>query len=313
MSIVIGVSSCLLGRPVRFDGGHKRDTFVVETLAPHARFVPVCPEVELGLGTPRETLRLIRRGDDVRMIMKTGEDHTDRMRHFSRQRVADLADDDLDGYILKKDSPSCGLTRVKVYDGAGPPARDGQGLYAAALRQRFPHLPVEDEGRLVDPALRENFIERVFAYRRLKSLFSARWTMGQVVAFHTAHKLVLLSHSVDAYRAIGRLVAKGKALGRVEFRERYEHDFMSALAAMATRRKHTNVLMHMVGYFRGQIDDPSRDELLACIEDYRTRLVPLIVPITLIRHHVRHLGVEYLAGQVYLDPHPRELALRNHV
>ncbi len=313
MSIVIGVSSCLLGRPVRFDGGHKRDAFVVETLAPHARFVPVCPEVELGLGTPRETLRLVRRGDDVRMIMKNGDDHTDDMRRYARQRVADLVSEDLDGYILKKDSPSCGLARVKVYDGDGPPARNGQGLFAAALRQRFPHLPVEDEGRLIDPALRENFIERVFAYRRLKDLFAARWTMGQLVAFHTAHKLVLLSHSTEAYRAMGRLVAGGKALTRAALRERYEDAFMSALTAAGTRRKHTNVLMHMVGYFRGQLDDASRDEVLACIEDYRQGLLPLIVPITLIRHHVRHLGIGYLAGQVYLDPHPRELALRNHV
>ncbi|MEO8482628.1 MAG: DUF523 and DUF1722 domain-containing protein [Acidobacteriota bacterium] len=313
MSIVIGVSSCLLGRKVRFDGGHKRDTFVVETLAPHARFVSVCPEVELGLGTPRETLRLIRRGSDVRMIMKSGEDHTDGMRRYAQRRVSDLAADDLDGYIVKKDSPSCGLTRVKVYDGDGPPARDGQGLYTTALQERFPHLPIEDEGRLIDPALRENFIERVFAYRRLKTLFSSRWTMGQVVAFHTAHKLVLLSHSVDAYREIGRLVAGGKGIARAALRERYEHEFMAALATMATRRKHTNVLMHMVGYFRGPLDEASRDELLACIEDYRQGLLPLIVPITLIRHHVRHLGIEYLAGQVYLDPHPRELALRNHV
>lgn len=313
MSIVIGVSSCLLGRPVRFDGGHKRDAFVVETLAPHARFVPVCPEVELGLGTPRETLRLVRRGDDVRMIMKNGHDHTDDMRRYARHRVAGLVSEDLDGYILKKDSPSCGPARVKVYDGDGAPARNGQGLYAAALRQRFPHLPVEDEGRLIDPGLRENFIERVFAYRRLKDLFAPRWTMGQLVAFHTAHKLVLLSHSVDAYRAMGRLVAGGKALSRAALRESYEDAFMSALSALSTRRKHTNVLMHMVGYLRGQLDQASRDEVLACIEDYRQGLLPLIVPITLMRHHVRHLGIGYLAGQVYLDPHPRELALRNHV
>ena len=312
-SIRVGVSSCLLGQPVRYDGGHKRDTFVVETLGAYVEFVPVCPEVEMGLGTPRETLRLVRCGEDVRLVMADGADHTDAMRRFARRRVEALADLDLCGYILKRNSPSCGLARVKVYDANGSPAWTGRGLFAEALVARLPNLPVEEEGRLNDARLRENFIERVFAYRRLKTLFATRWTMGDLVRFHTAHKLVVLAHSTEAYRALGRLVAEGKSVARADLRERYESGFMSALARPATPKKHANVLQHMVGHLRGRIDDASRDELLACIEDYRLGLVPLVVPVTLIRHHVRHARVEYLAGQVYLDPHPKELMLRNHV
>ena len=313
LPVTIGVSSCLIGRPVRFDGGHKRDVFVVETLAPHARLVPVCPEVELGLGTPRQTLRLVRQGEDVRLVMKTGEDHTEAMRRFAAKRVKALGEEDLDGFILKKDSPSCGYERVKVYDDNGMSIRNGRGVFAEALLAREPILPVEDEGRLVDPRLRENFIERVFAYRRLKDLFVRRWTHGHLVAFHTVHKLVVMAHSVEAYRVLGRLVANGKRLDRSDLAEQYRAAFMRALTEIATPKKHANVLMHMMGYFRGRLDDASRDELLRCIEDYRTGLLPLIVPVTLVRHHVRQIGVDYLADQIYLDPHPRELALRNHV
>ncbi|MEZ5315962.1 MAG: DUF523 and DUF1722 domain-containing protein [Vicinamibacterales bacterium] len=317
--IRIGVSSCLLGRAVRYDGGHKRDDFIVDVLGPHVEFVPVCPEVELGLGTPRETLRLVRRDDDVRLIMANGEDHTDGMRRYARRRVEALATEDLSGYILKKDSPSCGMTRVKIY--AQPrrpgahvvPERTGRGVFAEALLARLPHLPVEDEGRLCDARLRENFIERVFAWRRLRDLFAGRWSMGALVRFHTAHKLTLLSHSTEAYRSLGRLVAEGKAMARPDLRACYEDGFMAALETIATPRKHANVLQHIVGHFRGRLDADSRDELLAAIEDYRLGLIPLVVPITLVRHHTRRLGVPYLQGQVYLDPHPKELMLRNHV
>jgi len=309
----IGISSCLLGRPVRYDGGHKRDDFIVDVLGKYVEFVPVCPEVELGLGTPRETLRLIRRGDDVRMVMASGGDHTDAMRKYARRRLDALAQSDLAGYILKKDSPSCGMARVKVYDDAGSPSRVGRGVFAEALLTRFPHLPVEEEGRLNDPRLRENFIERLFAFQRVKILFAGQWSTGLLVQFHTAHKLTLLAHSPDAYRALGRLVADAGRTGRAGLRDRYEDGFMKALGVLATRPKHANVLQHMAGYFRGRLDDGSRVELLETIEDYRKGLVPLIVPMTLVKHHVRTLGVAYLAGQVYLNPHPKELMLRNHV
>lgn len=311
--IRIGVSACLLGRPVRWDGGHKRDDFIVDLLGAYVEFVPVCPEVELGLGTPRETLRLVRRGDDVRLVMANGEDHTEGMRRFARRRVDALVKEDLVGFILKKDSPSCGMERVRVYDSIGVPDRAGRGLFAQALTTRLPHLPIEEEGRLNDPRLRENFIERVFAYRRLKQLFGHPWSLGALVQFHTVHKLVLLAHAPEAYRSLGRLVARGRDLGRAALRDEYEHGFMNALAAIATPKKHANVLMHIAGYFRRRLDDGSRHELLGTIEDYRRGLVPLIVPITLVRHHVRMLDLPYLRDQVYLDPHPKELMLRNHV
>jgi uncharacterized protein YbgA (DUF1722 family)/uncharacterized protein YbbK (DUF523 family) len=310
----IGISSCLLGENVRWDGGHKRDRFLVDELGPFVEWVPVCPEVELGLGVPRPTLRLETRGSDVRMIVtRTDTDHTDAMRAFAARRVRALESEDLAGYVLKKDSPSCGLERVKVYGGSGPAARTGRGLFADALVERFPHLPVEEEGRLGDARLRENFVVRIFAYERLKRLFAGRWTMGQLVAFHTAHKLLLLAHVPSAYASLGRLVAAGKTAAREDLRRRYQDEFMTALSRPATRRLHTNVLQHMAGYFRGLIDTADRHELLAVIEDHRLGLAPLIGPVTLIRHHARRLNVSYLLGQVYLHPHPKELMLLNRV
>jgi len=312
--IRIGVSACLLGREVRYDGGHKRDAFLVETFGRYVEWVPVCPEVELGLGTPRPTLRLERHGADMRLIMpKTGDDHTDAMRRYAHKRVAALADDNLCGYVLKKDSPSCGMERVKVYDAHTIPSKSGRGLFAEALLQRYPHLPVEEEGRLNDPQLRENFVERVFAYRRLRALFRDRWTLGDLVAFHTAHKLQLMAHAPKTYAHLGRLVASAKGVARAELRDSYESQFMQGLTVIATRQRQTNVLQHMAGYFKKLLDGDSKRELQAVIDDYRRGLVPLVVPITLIRHYVRRFHVTYLDGQVYLEPHPKELMLRNHV
>lgn len=313
--IRLGISACLLGQEVRFDGGHKRDPFLMNVLGAHVQWVPVCPEVEMGLGTPRETLRLVRVGGSTRMVTtRTSVDHTDGMQAWSARRLDELAREDLSGYVLKKDSPSCGMERVKLYDGAGGmPARTGRGLFAEALLARLPLLPVEEEGRLGDARLRENFVERIFAYRRLKDLFASRWTLGQLVAFHTAHKMSLLSHSTTAYQAMGQLVANGKGMDRRELRREYELLFMRTLGIPATTRRHTNVLTHMAGHLKSLLDAPSRQELAACIDEYRQGLVPLVVPLTLIRHYVRVHDVAYLRGQIYLEPHPRELMLRNHV
>lgn len=312
--IRVGVSSCLLGQEVRYNGGHKRDAFLVETFGRYAEWIPVCPEVELGMGTPREPVRLERQGDTIGMVGTTSHvDHTAAMRAFARRRTADLAADDLCGYVFKKDSPSCGMERVRVYGAGGMPSRSGRGLFAEALMQRYPNLPVEEEGRLCDPRLRENFVERVFAYRRLRALFEKRWKLGDLVAFHTAHKLQMLAHSTTGYQELGRLVAGAKAPSRGELRERYETLFMRALQTLATPRRQVNVLQHMIGYFSKQLDDAARRELLSLVEDYRAELVPLIVPITLVRHYVRHFDVAYLKGQAYLEPHPKELMLRNHV
>ena len=299
---------------MRFDGGHKRDAFLTETFGRFVEWVPVCPEVECGFGTPREAMRLVRAGPGVRLLtVKTSIDLTEAMERYSRSRVAALADEDLSGYVLKKDSPSCGLERVKVYDRHGTPARGGRGLFAAALVEAFPHLPVEEEGRLADPRLRDNFIERVFAYWRLRGLFASRWTVGDLVRFHTAHKLLVLAHAPERYRRLGRLVAGARGMARRNLEQRYVAGFMDALAELATTRRHTNVLQHMAGYFKDRLDAASKRELAGTIDDYRRGLVPLVVPLTLIRHHARMLDVAYLVGQTYLEPHPKELMLRNHV
>ncbi len=312
--IRLGISACLLGDAVRYDAGHKRDPFLIDVLGPFVEWVKVCPEVEVGMGTPREPIRLIDENGLIRLrSVNSGVDHTAAMASYAAKRTGELQREDLCGYVLKKDSPSCGMTRVKVYGATGPGTRTGVGLFARALLERYPHLPVEEEGRLCDPRLRENFIERVFAYRRVRDLFASRWTAGELVAFHTAHKLVLLAHSTQAYTALGRLVAAAKSADRTVVGSRYAAAFMDALKAIATPRRHTNVLQHMAGYFKNTLDPPSRAELLSAIEDYRLGLVPLIVPITLLRHHVRVHDVRYLAGQIYLAPHPKELMLRNHV
>jgi uncharacterized protein YbgA (DUF1722 family)/uncharacterized protein YbbK (DUF523 family) len=313
-SIRIGISACLLGEKVRYDGGHKRDGYLVETLGRYVEWVPVCPEVEMGLGTPRETLRLVRIDNDVHMVLpKTGHDYTDEMRRFATRRVRELESSNLHGYILKRSSPSCGMERVRVFDAHGVPAKSGRGLYAEALIERFPHLPVEEEGRLADPHLRENFIERVFAYARLRSFFSSAWKLSGLVAFQTAHKLLLMAHSPKAYQSLGRLVAEAKSVPRAELRQRYETEFMDALRETATTRRHANVFQHMAGYFREQLDAASRQELQSTIQEYAAGYVPLVVPLTLINHYVRKFDVAYLRGQFYLEPHPKELMLRNHV
>lgn len=287
---------------------------MTETLGLLVDWVKVCPEVESGMSTPRESIHLVDEEGVIRLrTVKTGVDHTASIADYAAAKTTALARADLCGYILKKDSPSCGMTRVKVYGGEGPPSRSGVGIFAQALIARFPHLPVEDEGRLTDPRLRENFIERVFAFRRLRDLFEARWTVGDLVRFHTAHKLVLLAHSTQAYTRLGRLVAGATSGDRSALAEQYAAGFMDALTTIATPRKHTNVLQHMVGYFKKTLDSASRSELLTAIEDYRIGLVPLVVPITLLRHHVRAHDVRYLAEQVYLEPHPEELMVRNHV
>ncbi len=311
----IGVSSCLLGTRVRYDGGHKRDEFLTGTLAPFVEWVPICPELELGLGVPREPIRLVGRAEAPRLVAeRSGTDHTDAMRSYAERRVARLVDEDLSGYVTKKDSPSCGMERVRVHPArGGPPRRDGVGAFTRVLRERLPLLPVEEEGRLHDPALRESFVERIFAYARWKAALQGGMTRGRLVEFHTAHKLTLLAHSPSAYRRLGALVGglRGRAIASVA--AEYGAGLMEALRVPATRGRHTNVLQHAAGYFRDRLDAEDRKELEGVVADYRRGLVPLIVPLTLLRHHLRRSPVPYLAGQVYLDPEPRELRLRTQV
>jgi uncharacterized protein YbgA (DUF1722 family)/uncharacterized protein YbbK (DUF523 family) len=321
----IGVSSCLLGQKVRYDGQHKRDDFLTEVLDPFVEWVPVCPELEVGMGVPREAIRLVGKVGAPRLVAeRSGADHTEAMQAYAERRVAELAEADLDGYVLKKGSPSCGMERVRVYPakrggGAGPPRRDGVGAFARVLMERLPLLPVEEEGRLHDPALRESFVERLFGHARWKrARAEARargkaMSRGDLVAFHTAHKLALLAHSPAAYRRLGALVGtlgKGSIAAQVEA---YGAGFMEALRTPATRGRHANVLQHMAGYFRDVLGADDRKELEGVVADYGRGLLPLVVPLTLLRHHVRSHGVAYLAGQTYLDPDPKELCLRNHV
>ncbi len=306
---LLGVSACLLGREVRYDGGHKHDSFLTKTAAKFFCFVAVCPEVEAGLGTPREAIRLERDRDGVRVLGRTSRtDVTGKLSDVVSTRLEALAGQELRGFVLKKDSPTCGLFRVRVHGGKGPPERDGVGVFARRLAERLPLLPLEEEGRLRDADLRDHFFERVFAYDRLCRLFAGRWTLGRLVAFHSAEKLLLFAHHEPGYRALGRLVARVKDLPRAELAERYRTGFMEVLSRPASRGQHVNVLQHMAGYVK-HLPQAEKAELAQAIDDYRRELVPRLVPLTLLRHHVRREGVEYLAGQSYLDPFPRELAL----
>ncbi|MBI4518738.1 MAG: DUF1722 domain-containing protein [Deltaproteobacteria bacterium] len=311
--IRIGISSCLLGERVRFDGGHKRDAFLVETFGRYVDWVPVCPEVEVGLGVPRESLQLRRIAGQVRMVTtETGIDHTEAMRRYSQRRVAALAGADLCGYVLKKNSPSCGVERVKIYGHARPIA-SGRGLFAEALRQAFPHLPVEEEGRLNNPQLRENFIERVFAYRRLRALFGARWTIGGLAAFHSAHKLQLTAHSPRLYTELGQLVTGAKALPRPALRASYEAQFMRTLARTATTRRQVSVLQGTMKYFTSRLEPAALRQLRGLVAEYGSGRLPPVVPLALVRHYAQQFSVPQLQGQTYLEPDPQELMLRNHV
>lgn len=310
----IGISECLLGREVRYDGGHKRDRYAMDVLGEYFEWVPVCPEVEVGMGTPREPLRLLREADGVRMVtIRSGDDWTGRMHEYSRSRLDALATERLRGWILKKDSPSCGMERVKVYDDNDVPSRDGRGLFAAALLERFPNLPVEEEGRLDDRALRENFICRVYTYDRWRRLVEAGGGAGAVVEFHARHKYLLLAHEPAAYRVLGRLVAAAGRTHLPELLSRYEAGLMEALSRPAPVRRHVDALHHILGFLKQELSSEDRAEILDVIEEYRAGTVPLITPLTLLRFHLRKLDSGWIHEQVYLQPYPRELALRSHV
>lgn len=313
-SIRVGISACLLGQEVRFDGGHKRDRYITDTLGRFFEWVPVCPEVEVGLGTPRETLRLVGDPEAPRLVFaKTGEDQTDGMQAWASSRLDRLVKANLSGYILKSDSPSCGMERVRVYRPTGIPSKDGVGIFARGLMDRLPFLPVEEEGRLHDLPLRENFIERIFCYRRWRDLIASGLTRGKLVAFHTAHKLLMLAHSPKHYTELGRLVANAKGLALKELETRYGELFLAGLKVKATAKKHTNVMHHILGYLKRGLDPKDKAELLTVIGDYHWDLVPLVVPLTLLKHHLVRVRVSYVLDQVYLNPHPKELMLRNHV
>ena len=313
--IRLGISTCLLGEQVRYDGGHKHDRYLTGTLGQFFEWVPVCPEVEIGLPIPRESMRLVGDAENPRLIApKSGADHTDRMKAWAQGRLEELAALDLCGFVAKKDSPSSGLFRVKVYNEHGMAQRNGTGIFPRELMNRFPLLPLEEEGRLNDMPLRENFLERVFAYYRWTRMLDEEPTPGGLVKFHTAHKLTLMAHSPAHYQEMGRLVADAGKRDWDELTAEYGAKLMEGLSVLGTRGKHVNVLQHLMGFLKNHLSGEDKQELLGLIEDYRQGLVPLIVPLTLLKHHLhRHPVPDWVHQQVYLNPYPKELMLRNHV
>ncbi len=310
----LGISRCLLGDEVRFDGGHKRDDFLTDVFGDYVEWVPVCPEVEAGLGTPREAMRLVGDPQDPRLVtIKSGTDHTRALETMTTNRMEGLKSLDLSGYVFKKGSPSCGIERVRIYNEHGMPNRKGVGLFARAFIEQFPLIPVEEEGRLCDPTLRENFIERVFCYRRWQDLVQSGVTSQALVQFHRIHKYLLLAHHPQQCEVLGRLIGQAHQHRPKELAHRYGELFMKALAVKATVRKHVNVLQHILGYFKERLGAHEKAELLGVICDYHHGLTPLIVPLTLIKHYVQIFDVSYIRDQVYLNPHPMEVMLRNHV
>ena len=312
--IRLGISQCLLGDKVRYDGGHKLDRFLTDILGQWVEYIPVCPEVECGLPVPRESMRLEGDPESPRLVTtRTKVDKTDQMTQWAQKRVAELEKENLLGFIFKSGSPSSGMERVKVYDRNGMPSKKGSGMFARAFMEHFPLLPVEEEGRLNDPALRENFIERIFTLARWREILSAQKNRGGLVEFHTRHKLMILSHSTSYYRDMGRMVAQSKEIPIKELFARYEESLLKAFKLIATTKKNTNVLMHMMGYFKRNLSADEKDELLQIIDFYRNGLVPLVVPLTLVNHYVRKYDQPYLRQQYYLNPHPAELQLRTKV
>ncbi len=311
--IKIGISQCLLGENVRWNGGHSRSRFITDTLSRYVDFVPVCPEVEAGFPVPRETFRLVGDIESPRLITsKNKVDHTAHMLQWAAQRVEMLEKEDLCGFIFKKDSPNSGLFRVKVYNEKGMPEKKGVGLFARAFTERFPRIPVEEDGRLNDPLLRENFIEQIFTLKRWRESLEKKKSVGDLVDFHTRQKLLILSHSTTHYRAMGKLVAEGKSLPLDTLYDHYELQLIESLRLKPTVKKNANVLQHLLGYFKKELSADEKQEVLEIIDRYREEIVPLIVPITLINHYVRKYQQPYLLQQVYLNPHPLELKLRNH-
>ena len=311
--IQIGISSCLLGQEVRHDGGHKRNAYILNTLSRYFEFRPLCPETAIGMSIPRPPIRLVRENDEIRLVGSRDPDLdvTDQMNRFSAQAVTHM--DDLSGYILKKDSPSCGMVRVRVYNDKGHPEKNGSGLFAEHLMKTHPSMPIEEEGRLMDPVLRENFIERVFIYYRWQKLCSEGLTVRGLMDFHARHKFNLLAHNETIYRELGPLVAEARPDTMTEIAAQYLDKLMQGMKRPATRKRHTNVLMHVMGFIKEALTADDKQELLDILDKYRFGQVPLIVPITLLNHHLRRSPQPYIEQQFYMSPYPEELMLRNNL
>ncbi len=311
----IGISSCLLGNKVRYDGQHKLDRFLRDELGPYVDWVPVCPETECGLGIPREAMRLIGKDTESARLFtnKTFIDKTEQMLEFTFPKLDELEKQNLRGFIFKTKSPTSGMRGVKIYTEAGMPSHRGAGIFAREFLKRFPNIPVEDEGRLHDAGIRENFIETIYVYDRWLTFREKDQSTAGLVNFHTRQKYLLMSHSPALLKELGKIVASISKQNHTESLDRYERTLLDALNLKATTRKHTNVLHHIMGYFKKTLSPDEKSELLEVIERYRNNLIPLIVPMVLMQHYIRKYQEPYLLKQWYLHPHPDELKLRNHV
>lgn len=312
--ILLGISSCLLGNKVRYDGQHKYDHFLAATLGEFVEYTPVCPEVECGLPVPREAMRLVGNPENPRLVtIKEKADHTDRMKSWGEKRLEKLAELPMCGFIFKSRSPSSGMERVKVYhEKGGTPAKTGVGIFAHMFMKRFPFLPVEEDGRLQDPALRENFIERIFVYKRWMEMLKKDNTSAGLINFHTRHKLILMAHSPEHYRLCGKITGSLTKTNLKETQARYLEAMTEGLKRIATQKKNYNVLQHILGYFKNNLTHEEKMETLEIMENYKKGLIPLIVPVTLLNHYINKYKEPYLKEQFYLNPHPIELKLRNH-
>ncbi len=313
--MVLGISTCLTGKNVRYDGQHSYNYWLVEVLGKYVEYVPVCPEVGIGLPVPREALRLVGDIEAPRLVtVFTNRDFTDEMIAFSHKTIQGLFPKELCGFVFRSKSPSSGMERVKVYPvGGGMSQKKGVGIWARELMKAMPLLPVEEEGRLNDPILRENFIERIFVMDRWHQLIHAGLKPKAIVEFHTRHKLLIMAHSPQIYREMGKLVANVSQYSMNQFKDIYLELLMKACKLHATARKHQNVMHHILGYFKQDLSSFEKEEMLGLIENYKNHLLPLIVPITMLNHYTKKYNKPYLADQYYLNPHPMELALRNHV
>ena len=311
--IKIGISACLLGEKVRYDGGHRLDQYITETLGRYFEWVPVCPEVEYGLPVPREAMHLTGEPASPRLVtVRTGIDHTDGMKKWAADKLSRLEKEDLCGFIFKSKSPSSGIGGIKVYSSSGI-TNKGTGIFGGAFMHYFPLIPAIDDGRLHNPDLRENFIEQVLVYNRWQEFLKKGGKIRELIAFHTDLKLLILSHSPKHYSALGILVARAKKYRPDALYSEYIKILMEGLRLLATVKKNTNVLLHIAGYFKKRLSSEDKRELLEVIEQYHKGYIPLIVPVVLINHYVRKFDEPYLKTQFYLNPHPVELMLRNHV
>lgn len=308
---LVFVSACLLGQEVRYDGGHKRFPYL-DALADYLELCPVCPEVGIGLGAPRPPVHLVSKENGLYLLEANDccRDHSEAMRAFAARQAEAMVQ--ADGFIAKKDSPSCGMARVRVYDLKGHLLhKRGIGLFTAVLKQALPQLPIEEEGRLNDSALRENFLTRVFVHHRWRKLQAEGITPASLLEFHTRHKYLVMAHSLRTYRLLGRMLSDLAKPSLFEIAARYFAELMAALAKPARRPNHANALQHLAGYLSSHLDGCDRQELMAIIEAYRRGEVPLIVPVTLLRHHQSRIQNPYLMHQYYLDPYPASLGVWN--